>query len=466
MNKLIFSLLFTVSFFGAYAQQPCPDIALSCNMTLFSRWDHDSLPKIGKQSYNSVWGYYDSIKGREYAIIGGIESTFFIDVTDPTNPVLCDSAAGRSKNCIHREYKNYKNYLYAVADEGMATLQIFDMQYLPDSVHKVYDSDTLTLRSHTLFIEGEKLYLNSNMTKHAFYPMTIASLANPEVPAVLGHLIPPIFNGSPLFGHVHDSYVRNDTAFCSNGTSGMFIYDVRNPASPVLLNAHSNYPDKGYNHSSAMTKDGKILVYTDETQNMTVKIYDATNVKDLGLKSTFKSHEGAVAHNPYIIGDFIYLSYYQDGVYIYNIKDPAQPYIAAYYDTYSQAEYTGFEGAWGVYPFLPSGNILVSDMTNGLFVLKPATALGLQKNAVSAALKVSPNPFNGEISVSLNTGFSQDVTMTVFDMMGREILTESAKLEIGSNMLTIENLSGMPAGMYFLKVSGKGINASVKLLKE
>ncbi|MDQ3249980.1 MAG: SpaA isopeptide-forming pilin-related protein, partial [Chloroflexota bacterium] len=33
-----------------------------------------------------------------------------------------------------------------------------------------------------------------------------------------------------------------------------------------------------------------------------------------------------------------------------------------------------FNGAWGVYPFLPSGTILVSDIEGGLFILREATA--------------------------------------------------------------------------------------------
>ena len=33
----------------------------------------------------------------------------------------------------------------------------------------------------------------------------------------------------------------------------------------------------------------------------------------------------------------------------------------------------GTDGTWGVYPFLPSGNLLVSDIENGLFVLRDQT---------------------------------------------------------------------------------------------
>ena len=41
----------------------------------------------------------------------------------------------------------------------------------------------------------------------------------------------------------------------------------------------------------------------------------------------------------------------------------------AHFDTFPDSNDVGFDGAWSVYPFLPSGNILVSDDVNGLFVL-------------------------------------------------------------------------------------------------
>jgi len=44
-----------------------------------------------------------------------------------------------------------------------------------------------------------------------------------------------------------------------------------------------------------------------------------------------------------------------------------------YFDTYTPSNSAGFNGAWGVYPFLPSGNILVSDINSGLYVFRDKT---------------------------------------------------------------------------------------------
>jgi hypothetical protein len=43
----------------------------------------------------------------------------------------------------------------------------------------------------------------------------------------------------------------------------------------------------------------------------------------------------------------------------------------AYFDTFPDNDAVEFDGAWSVYPYLPSGTIIVSDTTNGLFILTP-----------------------------------------------------------------------------------------------
>ena len=41
-----------------------------------------------------------------------------------------------------------------------------------------------------------------------------------------------------------------------------------------------------------------------------------------------------------------------------------------YVDSYPQGDGSGFSGAWSVYPFHESKNIIISDIQNGLFVVK------------------------------------------------------------------------------------------------
>ncbi|MDQ3072185.1 MAG: hypothetical protein M3Q97_02815, partial [Bacteroidota bacterium] len=131
---------------------------ISVELVLQSRWDNDPDPLQTRQYFNEIWGWAGQ-DGREYAIIGSLDSTFFIEVTDPKNPVVRAAFAGAYNACQNRDYQTYKHYCYAVADQAYtSTLQIFDMQYLPDSVVKVYDSQELLIRAHDVFIEGGTAY--------------------------------------------------------------------------------------------------------------------------------------------------------------------------------------------------------------------------------------------------------------------------------------------------------------------
>ena len=72
-----------------------------------------------------------------------------------------------------------------------------------------------------------------------------------------------------------------------------------------------------------------------------------------------------------MLGNAVFEANYASGLRVLEFGDLASQEIeeVAFFDTYPDAETAGTEGAWSVYPYLPSGTILVSDIANGLFVL-------------------------------------------------------------------------------------------------
>lgn len=436
------------------------------NMIQLSRWDNDNLPALGTQQFSNGWGWADSATGREYAIIGSIDSTYFIDITNPTKPVLCDARAGRVGNSVWREYKTYKNYCYAVADFGQASLQIFDMSYLPDSVHVVYDSDSLIMRSHTVYVDGDRLYCNSTVTRsNQSSAVTVLSLADPENPEFLGTLRPPIFDGIPAFVKCHDAFVRNDTLYCSGENAGVFIYDMTDADNGMLLGTIQEYPERGYNHSGYLSDDGQIFVFTDENSGLGIKAYDVSDFTNFELKSVFRSNPGAIAHNPYFIGRRMFISYYHDGVYVYNMNDPSKPEVVAWYDTYPQngTNYGGFEGCWGIYPYLPSGNLLAFDMTNGLFVLRMDATASETNPIETKDVSLYPNPAENSFTLSWNQGGAENMELAVLDMQGREVSIQSIEAIPGKNEFQV-NLEGVKKGMYLVQLTGAKTHICKKLL--
>ena len=343
----------------------------SKNMVLASRYDDDSLPVNSGVAYNDVWGYaYPD--GREIAVLGTLDSILFFEVTDPANIHRVFSFSG-GKQTIWREFKTYQNYLYAITDAEHEGLTVFHLGTSPDSISFHQRDYSVFLTSHMLFVDTATahLYLAGAYDSTASVDLIMMDL-QPDP----GH--PQLIQKIDLPGnYMHDLFVRNDTAYCSHGYNGFYIYKIFPNGNFSELYSINAYPQQGYNHSSWLHKGGKYLIWADETHNTSLKMVDVSDRTNPKIKQLFRSAKespadtASMAHNPYFQGDYAYVSYYHDGVVVFNCEDPLHPYIVAYYDTEpGNTNYNvNYEGAWGVYPFLPSGNILVSDILNGLFVL-------------------------------------------------------------------------------------------------
>lgn len=310
--------------------------------------------------YNDIWGI--TVNDREYAVMGSYEGTHFIDVTDPQNPIESQfvAAAVVAEEIVHRDFHDYAGYIYTVADEGQpnSTLQIIDITNLPYSVNVVYDSNDLFSITHNIFIDSvhARLYTCDGQSK-------ILSLTDPTNPQLLY-----TFNE----GYVHDMYVRDNIGYLNMGNQGFMIVDFSADDSYTVLGTLTSYPDQGYNHSGWLSEDGKHYVLADETHGMRLKVLnveDPTNITVVALIDDGLITPNSIAHNLIIKGDLAYVSYYYDGVQVFNIADPMNPVKVAEYDTCSETNDGSYRGAWGVYPNLPSGNILVSDMQTGLYII-------------------------------------------------------------------------------------------------
>jgi choice-of-anchor B domain-containing protein len=375
----------------------------SWRISLMSRWDNDSLSSLASQSYNEIGGWYDEVKQKEYALLCSIDSIYFFEVSNPSQPVLCDVKAGRAAGCKNRDIKTYKHYAYAIAGQGVSSLQIFDLQYLPDSVHKVYDSDSFCLRAHALCIDSSsaRLYLCNTERNVSGQPtsfaVTVLSLSNPERPAYLSDLIPP----ASTFSLVHDAFAWKDTLFCSTGGPGVYILEYSQADSPRIIKVLGSYPEKGFSHSVVFEPFHRLMAFSDENSGLAVKLADVKNFGSPVISDLLRSSLQAVAHKPYFDYPFVWVSAYHDGLYAFNISDPGNVKRAAWFDTYdNQGSYTGFKGCWGVYPYLPSGIILASDMSNGLFVLRPDSNLSMYET-MDLPASVYPNPFINDFRVQV-----------------------------------------------------------------
>lgn len=365
-SKITFLFVIFLMVNNTYAQD-------SLNMIKVSEWADINYPNT--HPFNDIWGYVDG-SGNEYAILASRDSVHFINVTDPLNPVQVDAFKGNGSSGW-RDMKTYGTYAFSSSEYNGDGLAVYDLSNLPTSVTKVLHTTTYFNESHNIYVDTAKakLYAVGSAWSSG---MRILDISTPASPTLLATVTLP-------GGYVHDVFVRNDTAYCSHGNNGLYVYDVSTPASPITLGTLTTYSENGYNHSGWLTDDGNHYVFCDETHGKSVKIADVSDLSNILVKDLFKSellaptHTNSIAHNPFIKGDSVYLSYYHDGVQVFDISNPTNVVQTAYYDTEDQhTGYSGYWGVWGCYPFLPSGNIIASDRRTGLNILQFASSAALR----------------------------------------------------------------------------------------
>ncbi len=333
---------------------------VSMNMTLLDNWDQSGL------NYNDVWGYVDG-SGNEYAILGSRSKVHFFEITASNTLSLIDEFTPGATS-TWRDFKTYGDYAFACT-EGNEGLLVYDLSNLPTSVTLAHQITSEFTRAHNIYIdetEGKLYVVGSNTQSNGLIIYDVTTSPPTHLASV------PLPGG----GYVHDIYVRNDTAYCSHGWNGFYIWDVATPSSPNFLASYTGEP--GYNHSSWVTPDGNTAFYAREVgTGLPMTALDISDYNNLGVISNFQfpllapTHTDNTPHNPYLVGDYLFTSYYEDGIEVFDVSDPANVTLAGYYDTYpSNTQYNGYNGCWGTYPFLPSGKILGSDGVNGLFLLE------------------------------------------------------------------------------------------------
>lgn len=385
---------------------------ISDNINLLFNWSDSTLPinSLGG-SYTDVYGI--AINGGEYAVIGSTMGAHIIDVTNPSQSYEAAFVPGAFQGSLvtHRDYFHMDNYLYAVCDQGSSTLQIIDLSNLPNSVTIIYNTDSLISTTHNIFIDtlNKKLYTTSGK---------VFDISDPINPSFLFHM--------GFF--YHDLYVENDTGYFNCFSNGLQIYEMTTN-SPQYLGSLTSYPDQGTNHSG--WKKDSIYLMADENGGLSLKVIDVSDLNNLQVIALFNSGvlpSPAVPHNLIIQDNFVYVSYYCDGLQVFDISNPNNPIKAGYYDTYPSIYCSGFKGNWGVDPLLPSGIILVSDVQSGLFVLE---------------FDYSPQSICEGDSILFDTSFvsNQDLYLTnTLDSMGYvDILVMD--LSIDSNSYSIQNIS-------------------------
>ena len=403
---------------------------LSKNVFLLDNWTTDTLAiSQNGTKFNETWGFLHN--GIEYGVIGSTEGTHIFELTndDRLNPVAFVRGNFSSPQVVHRDYHDYKGYLYAVCDEGNSSLQIIDLSYLPDSVHVVVNDSVNFGRVHNIFIDSSSALLyaciftpNMGNPTFSYTSIKVFSLADPLNPV-------EVFGGFQDIAEVHDAHVVNDTAYLNCGFDGLRIYNFANPSNPVLLGSLQIYQDQGYNHSGWLSPNRKTYYFVDETGGKRLKKVDVSDVSNPTITALFGSNflNNSIAHNVMANANLIFVSYYNEGLRIFDTRFQP-PREIAYYDTYPTQDSYKMNGAWGVYSLLPSKRILVSDIQNGLFLFHFDHHV-FEAPPSKDIFRVYPNPSkHGEqVIFRFNERDITKIRFYLFDNLGKLVYTMESK---------------------------------------
>ena len=390
---------------------PCDNVDLLAHMALA---DLSSAPREAAD----IWGFVDLNTEREYALLGVDNGLVVIDVTRPSAPFEVGTVPGaysfwRDVKVTQRydaDAQRWRTYAYVSTETG-GRLVVVDLTGLPNRVRLGRRFDTA---AHNVYV--------SNVDYGTGVPLDEAR--TPALLQVLGSDANAgafrSFDTSDPFNLVevavsngeysHDATSMRVTdrraSVCKNpdtcevlldfNESEIEIWDFSDQRDPKLLGSTS-YANAGYVHSGWWTEDGRFLFVHDEYDettwdvNTTVRVFDLEYLVDPRLVKVWTGPTAAIDHNGYVRGNRYYMSTYTRGLTVLDITDPREPEEVGYFDTHPATDGAFFSGAWGVYPFLPSGNVLVSDISGGLYVLADGTRL-----SDHVRLGFSRNAFAGE----------------------------------------------------------------------
>ena len=284
--------------------------------------------------------------GKEYALLGRMDGTSFVDISDPANPVYLGDLPKTegSQGAIWREIKVYKNHAYIVADgAGAHGMQVFDLtrcarfrtpRRRSRSTHYAHPG------AHNIVINEDSGFAYATGSNGGDDTcgggLHMIDIRDPENPQFSGCFADPS-TGRQKTGYTHDAQCvtyrgpdeeHRGREICLNSNeTALSIADVTDKQNPVM--AMAEYPNVGYTHQGWLTEDQRYLFMDDELDEMNglvdhtrTLVWDLSDLDDpVLMKEYFNPNTRAIDHNLYIKGDKMYQSNYVAGLRVLDVSE-------------------------------------------------------------------------------------------------------------------------------------------------
>ena len=364
---------------------------------------HVNFQALHGANLNDVWGYVDE-QGNEYAIVGTTLGTSVVDLSDPSNPTEIYWLPGEES--IWRDPKVFGDYAY-ITTEAEEGLTIIDLSPLPQS--PITNAVLFTGPIGNSWTAAHNCYADSSGYLYVFG----ANRGNGGIIIYDLNVDPlnPVEIGEFDTWYCHDGVVRNDTLYAAHIYDGIFtLIDVSNKSNPVLMG--NQFSPGFFAHNIWPSQSGSVVYTTDEISAGKIGAFDITNPLNIFPTDEYQASPGTgvVPHNAFVKGDYLIASHYTEGVKILDVSYPGNIIEVGNYDTYP-LQNPNYDGCWGVYPYLPSGLILASDMTEGLFILQPTYKKAAYLEGTVRDLMTNQPISN--VDVTLTTNDQEELTNSI-----------------------------------------------------
>ncbi|SHK61680.1 choice-of-anchor B family protein [Rhodothermus profundi] len=506
---------------GQAAGFSCNQVTLLSFLPLASIDDDFSQDDTTVVRANDIWGWVDPETDRRYALVGLSNGVSVVDVTDPVQPRLVaflpeperghahkarPARAAHEGASLWRDIKTYGPYALVVSDNNPGHgLQIFDLRKLKSisqipvvlepvaHYHGFGKAHNIVVNEETGFAYAVGVREHPDSLARCDFGYHAIDLANPLRPRFAG-----CFKSS-LGGYVGPGYTHDAQCVIYRGPdpdyqgreicigtdeTGIAILDVTDKTNVQEIAAFS-YPDVGYAHQGWLDETHRYFYAGDELDEVRawrayqedprstpprtrMLIFDLADLDSPRLAAEYWGPTAAIDHNLFVRDRLLFQANYTAGLRVLDISDREQPVEIGFFDTYRWSDAVRFAGAWGVYPFLPDGVVLVSSIGEGLFVLRlesVPTARQLPGKAPRTGFSApAPHPWRSTTQLRLYVDRPQWVQVQLLDLLGRTVQTVlQGYVGAGSVLLTLRG--EVAPGLYLLRAEGETFTAVQPLVR-
>ena len=341
----------------------------------------------GSIAGNDSWGWTDPTTNKEYALVGLNSHAAFVDISEPSLPVLLGVLPTATVNSSWRDIKVYQNHAFIVSEANGHGMQVFDLTRLRNVITppETFTADTHFTdfgKAHNIFINetsGYAYVVGTSSNAPFFGGALFINIQNPTLPVSEG--------GFAAGGYSHDVQVINyfgpdadyngKEILVGSNENEIVIADVTNKANPITISTIA-YSNIGYTHQGWFTEDLNHFIVGDELDerdfgnNTRTLVFDLSDLDNPVYDFDYLGPTSAIDHNGYVNGNDYFLANYRAGVRILDLSQIASNIITeiGFFDTYPENDNAAFDGVWNVYPFFQSENIVISDIDRGLFIVR------------------------------------------------------------------------------------------------